>query len=99
MRKLMTCGVCCLTTLLLTTTFIHAQTFSVVYNFGTQATDPFYPDYSGIIAQGRDGNLYSSATLGGSAGYGATYKLTPQGVLSLVYSFQNGTDGAQPSAA
>lgn len=96
MRTLIARGACYLMALLLAATFAHGQTFKVVYNFGTQATDPHCPDYPGIIAQGRDGNLYSSAILGGSAGYGATYRLTPAGVLSLVYSFQNGTDGAEP---
>jgi hypothetical protein len=39
----------------------HAQTYSVLYNFGSKSGDPTGPQYSGIIAQGRDGNLYSTA--------------------------------------
>ena len=37
----------------------NAQTVTVLYNFGTAAGDPNQPFYSGIIAQGPDGNLYS----------------------------------------
>jgi hypothetical protein len=37
----------------------HAQTFSVLYDFGA-TNSPMNPSYEGIIAQGRDGNLYST---------------------------------------
>ena len=76
-------------------TAAHAQTFSVVYNFGSQAFDPIEPYAPGIIAQGRDGNLYSSAQ--GGAGAGAAYKVTPAGTLSVLYDFGTLiTDGATP---
>src|SRR5579872_1837819 len=79
-------------------TLVRAQTFSVVYNFGSQLNDPVQPFYDGIIAQGRDGNLYSSTSSGGANNaYGATYKLTPAGTLSTLYSFATVTgDGAYP---
>jgi hypothetical protein len=47
------------------TTAAHAQ-FSVLYNFGSNRGDPTNPSYSGIVAQGRDGNLYSTAPQGGA---------------------------------
>jgi uncharacterized repeat protein (TIGR03803 family) len=69
-------------------TVTHAQTFSVVYNFGSQAGDPIQPFYSGIIAQGRDGNLYSTTSSGGGPSFaGAAYKLTPSGLLTTLYDF------------
>ena len=75
----------------------QAQTFSVLYNFGTDAGDPTHPSLSGIIAQGRDGNLYSTATSGGANDYGAVFKITPSGTLTTLYGFK-GTDGAQPQS-
>ena len=41
---------------------VQAQTFSVLYNFGSNSGDPSKPAYSGIIAQGRDGNLYVASS-------------------------------------
>lgn len=67
-------------------TVAHAQTFSVLYNFGTHSDDPTNPQYSGIVAQGRDGNLYSAAP-GGTDGVGAMFKITPGGVLTVPYTF------------
>jgi uncharacterized repeat protein (TIGR03803 family) len=64
----------------------HAQTFSVLYNFGTKSNDPTNPQYSGIVAQGRDGNLYSAAP-GGTDGAGAMLKITPAGALTVPYTF------------
>jgi len=72
----------------------HAQTFSVVYNFGSQPNDPIQPFYSGIIAQGRDGNLYSGTSAGGSTlDAGATYSMTPTGTLGTLFAFGGG-DGS-----
>ena len=71
----------------------HAQTFSVMYDFGTNPGDPLDPQASGVIAQGRDGNLYSTAV--GGTGAGAVFKITPQGTLSVIYDF-NGAHGYSP---
>jgi uncharacterized repeat protein (TIGR03803 family) len=78
-------------------TIAHAQTFSVLYNFGTNAGDPTNPSFSGIIAQGRDGNLYSTAPSGGANNYGVIFKITPSGTLTTLYSFK-GSDGEQPQS-
>jgi uncharacterized repeat protein (TIGR03803 family) len=69
----------------------HAQTFSVLYNFGTQSSDPCKPYNSGIVAQGRDGNLYSTATSCGANDAGAAFKITPAGTFTVLYDF--GSDG------
>jgi uncharacterized repeat protein (TIGR03803 family) len=75
----------------------HAQTYSVLYNFspGTKSGDPANPQYSGIIAQGHDGNLYSTTPAGGShCGFcGVVFKITPSGTLTHVFDF-NDTNGA-----
>ena len=73
-----------------------AQTFSVVYNFGSAAGDPSQGFYSGIIAQGQDGNLYSGTSAGGAYGYAATFNVTPAGILTPLYSFADDGDGAGP---
>ena len=67
------------------TAALHAQpTFSVLYNFGSQANDPRQPFYSGILAQGQDGALYGGA-LGGRNLNGSIYRITTAGVLSVLY--------------
>src|SRR6202790_457181 len=70
-------------------TALHAQTYTVLYNFGTVRCDPLDPSISGIIAQGRDGNLYSSTGTFGSGcnNGGAAFKIPPQGKLTLLHSF------------
>jgi len=71
-------------------TALHAQTYAVQYNFGNVTCDPLNPAFSGIIAQGRDGNMYSSTATGGCFGSnGAVFKISPKGKLSVVYSFNH----------
>jgi uncharacterized repeat protein (TIGR03803 family) len=67
--------------------------FSVLTNFGTDSgnggTGPTWP---GLIAQGRDGNLYSTTptALGGS--FGAVFNVTPSGTLAtLTNTFGTGS--------
>jgi uncharacterized repeat protein (TIGR03803 family) len=74
-----------------------AQTYTDLYNFGTHSGDPASPTISGVIAQGRDGNLYSTAPYGGAHNDGAVFKITPTGTLTVLHSF-DGTDGANPWA-
>jgi uncharacterized repeat protein (TIGR03803 family) len=66
---------------------VRAQSPVVLYNFGANSGDPLYPYWSGIIAQGRDGNLYSTTMDGGANGWGAAFKITPAGLLRVTYSF------------
>jgi uncharacterized repeat protein (TIGR03803 family) len=66
----------------------RAQTFSVLYNFGTHGGDPVNPGWVNVVAQGRDGNLYSTAS-GGINGLGAMFKITPGGTLTVPYSFDS----------
>jgi uncharacterized repeat protein (TIGR03803 family) len=74
----------------------YAQKFSVIYDFGSGGgQDPEQPSYSGIIAQGRDGNLYSTAP-NSQENYGAAFKITSSGALTVLYSFTSGANGANP---
>jgi len=79
-------------------TALHAQTYTVLYNFATQTCDPLNPVIAGIIAQGRDGNLYSSTAGGGCDVNGAAFKISPKGKLTVLHSFQLnvGGDGIVP---
>jgi uncharacterized repeat protein (TIGR03803 family) len=82
-------------------TALHAQTYTVLYNFGNVRCDPLDPSDPGIIAQGRDGDLYSTTGTFGSGcnSGGAAFKITPKGKLTLLHSFgsQNGDQGAPVS--
>jgi uncharacterized repeat protein (TIGR03803 family) len=77
------------------TTIAQAQNFSVLYNFGTKSGDPYNPQNAGVVARGRDGNLYTTAPRGGTSGSGTVFKITPGGTLTVVYSF-DGAHGETP---
>jgi len=74
----------------------HAQAVSLLYNFGSKSGDPLLPSYSGIVAQGRDSNLYSTSPSGG-AGHGTVFKITPTGTMTVVYNFTGLADGGTPN--
>jgi uncharacterized repeat protein (TIGR03803 family) len=92
---------CTLTLLVLAvavlTAAAHAQTYAVLYNFspGTKGGDPANPQYTGIIAQGQDGNLFSTTPVGGTlcGSCGVVFKITPSGTLTHVFDF-NTPNGA-----
>jgi uncharacterized repeat protein (TIGR03803 family) len=48
---------------------------------------------SGVIL-GKDGNFYGDTEQGGAYGYGTLFKMTPSGKLTILYSFNSGTDYA-----
>jgi uncharacterized repeat protein (TIGR03803 family) len=68
-------------------------TETVLYSFqdGTDSSNP----WKDLIAD-KSGNLYgtSSGVYGGT--YGAVFKLAPNGTLTLLHTFTNGSDGAYP---
>jgi len=74
----------------------HAKSgFKAIYDFGDHAGDPLSPQAVGVIAQGRDGNLWSTTLFGGKNNLGTAFKLTPAGKLTVVYNFTSTT--GQPS--
>jgi uncharacterized repeat protein (TIGR03803 family) len=93
------CVLLALIAFLATTT--HAQTFSVLYNFGSAPGDARVPVQPGTIAQGRDGNFYSTSAHGGNYNMGSVFNLTPSGQITLLYGF-GGTfinnEGSFPSS-
>jgi len=75
-------------------TTAHAQTYTVLYNFGGVSGDPQYP-LDGPIAQGEDGNLYATSFVGGSKGRGTVFKITLTGALTVLSNLE-GTSGRSP---
>jgi len=78
---------------LLVATGVYGQTFSVLDTFGFSG--PEYTRAPGIIAQGRDGNLYTTSNMGGSTFIGDIYKIAPTGAITEIYSF-DGSLGCYP---
>jgi uncharacterized repeat protein (TIGR03803 family) len=74
------------------TTAATAQTYTVLYNFGVDSGDPNDPVYSGIIAEGLDGTMYSTTDQTWSGGLGDVFSITPTGTLTVLHTF-NGADG------
>ena len=72
---------------LLVSAFAQAQTYTVLYNYGTNTADPMNPTPLGIGSQARDGNFYSTTALGGTANYGTAFKLSTAGALTKMYDF------------
>lgn len=74
----------------------YAQTFTSLFSFDyANGGRP----YLAPLVQGTDGNFYGTTTVGGANGpYGAIFKITQSGTLSVVHSFGGSGDGAFPSA-
>lgn len=74
-------------------TLAHAQTFTTLYPFGGSSNDPIEFVSPDTLAQGQDGNIYSTGPTGGTleSGYaadGAVFYMTTGGALSLLYTFE-----------
>jgi uncharacterized repeat protein (TIGR03803 family) len=59
-------------------------------------TDGANPDAGGLV-QGTDGDFYGTTSGGGAYGDGTVFKITPEGTLTTLISF-DGTDGSDPIA-
>jgi uncharacterized repeat protein (TIGR03803 family) len=70
------------------------QIYSDLHDFNTPTLAS--PQYSGMLAQGRDGNLYGTAPAGGTLGFGGVFKVTPTGTYSDIYNFDGTTHGKFP---
>jgi uncharacterized repeat protein (TIGR03803 family) len=73
--------------------------FTPLYSF-TGGRDGTFPEAT--LVQANDGKLYGTTYQGGIsnnvAGYGAVFRVTTNGVVTPLYSFTNGVDGADPVA-
>jgi uncharacterized repeat protein (TIGR03803 family) len=74
---------------------VSAQTFIPLYSFtdGNDGANPF-----ASLVQASDGNFYGTTFYGGTNGYGTIFQITTGGVLTPLYSFTGGNDGANPRA-
>src|ERR1700722_8463806 len=66
---------------------------TVLYSF-TGGNDGGQPN-AGVVKDSA-GNFYGTTYAGGAAGVGVVYKLDPSGRETVLYSFQDGTDGDHP---
>jgi len=88
---------------LATATIAAGQSFTTLYNFCPQSRCPdgYYP-YAGLL-QATDGNFYGAAANGGASLYaGTTFKITPSGTVTALYSFcakASCADGYRPFAS
>jgi uncharacterized repeat protein (TIGR03803 family) len=77
-------------------------TETVLYSFGSQSADGYFP-YAGLIMDGA-GNLYGTTSAGGANHWGTVFQLTPTGSgwsEQVLYSFCSQfqcADGASPYA-
>lgn len=84
---------------LATSALLHAQTYTVLYNYGNVACDPEFPSNVGAIAQGRDGDFYTTTPAGGCDVNGAGFKMSPSGIPTVLHSFNYGAgDGIGPQS-
>jgi uncharacterized repeat protein (TIGR03803 family) len=74
---------------------VLAQTYKVLYNFGSKSGDPTDPRFSGVIAQSHGGSLLSTADDLWTDGLGTAFRITPGGTLTVLHHF-NGNDGQAP---
>jgi uncharacterized repeat protein (TIGR03803 family) len=71
-----------------------AGQFSVLHNLNGP-TDGFGPNSPLVI--GSDGNLYGTTLEDGSGGGGTVFSISPSGQFTVVHSFTNSGDGADPT--
>jgi uncharacterized repeat protein (TIGR03803 family) len=97
MRRLRFFATCTVVLTLAAAASLQAQKYSVLYNFGSKSGDPIEPYLPSIVAQGRDGSLYTTACCGGANNQGAVFKITPAERLTVLYSF-DGMHGSGPNS-
>jgi uncharacterized repeat protein (TIGR03803 family) len=75
---------------------VQAQSFNLVHTFtgGTDGGNPL----SGFVI-GPAGNLYGTASAGGSSGIGVVFKLSQSGQQTILHNFTGGADGSTPEGS
>jgi uncharacterized repeat protein (TIGR03803 family) len=79
----------------------RAGDFTTVVSFnGRNGANVVVSFTTADLIQGSDGNLYGTTSGGGSTGYGTVFKLTTNGILTTLHSFEGylGTNGWGPGA-
>ncbi|HKD66819.1 MAG TPA: choice-of-anchor tandem repeat GloVer-containing protein [Candidatus Binataceae bacterium] len=70
---------------------------TVIHSFSGPPDDGQYP--SCRLRVGNDGNLYGVTLFGGYFDLGTFFRITPAGVLTVLYSFSGGADGQGPDSS
>lgn len=63
------------------------QSFATIYNFCSQTNCADGQDPASGLTLATDGNFYGTASRGGTYGSGSTFRITPEGTLTTLYSF------------
>jgi uncharacterized repeat protein (TIGR03803 family) len=76
-------------------TITPAGTHTVLHSFGNpgDAKDP-----KAALVQATDGNFYGTTQDGPDSGFGAVFKMTPAGGVTILHAFTGGVDGGHPLA-
>ena len=82
--------------LALTPVTLPGVSLDILYSFAG-STYGFNP-FAGLL-QTKDGNFYGTALSGGVNSDGTVFRMTTNGIVSLVHSFNYSTDGAVPYSA
>lgn len=73
----------------------HAQTYVDMFDFVD--ANGCCPSYPGVLAQGRDGNIYGTTQNGGTNTFGTFFVVNPSTGLAKLYDF-DGTHGQYPQS-
>lgn len=70
--------------------------YTPMHSFGgnPEGAHPWAP-----LVRATDGNFYGTTKEGGTHNFGSVYKITPDGVITTLYSFSGNDDGSAPVAA
>src|SRR5438270_2740365 len=71
-----------------------AQTYSVLYSFGSASGDGIAP--SGTLARDSAGNLYGVTQVGGTNAVGTIFKLDSNNTETILYNFNLPPDAMLP---
>jgi uncharacterized repeat protein (TIGR03803 family) len=74
---------------------VSGKTPTVLFSFTCQRQSCPQGTEPEALIQASDGNFYGAAFGGGSSSAGTIFKLTPNGVFTLLFDF-NGSNGAEP---
>jgi len=93
-----------------TTTFGGAYNFGTVFKLTKKGAETVLHDFEGGPSDGqgpgaglirdKQGNFYGTTSVGGGSGggygWGTIFKMAPDGIVTVLYSFTGGADGGYP---